>query len=100
MDWEFVAPMVVAVTLFLSIAGVLIFRPLTKRLGDLIDVTSRSRQGQLGNDDLGKLTDIVNRLTDRIENLEERQDFAERILTSLSGSAEQAQLNKPSPRQV
>jgi hypothetical protein len=82
MDWEVIAPMIAVVTLFLSAAGVLIFRPLTKRLGDLIEVTSRNRQTMGNPENLARLTEAVGRLAERIELLEERQDFTERVLSS------------------
>ncbi len=98
MEWEFIAPMVTVVALFVSVAGVLIFRPLTKRLGELIDVTSRNKQTQLSQEELSRVTELVERLADRIERLEDRQDFAERILTSLERPAERARLNEPTQR--
>ena len=86
MEWEFIAPMVMGVTLFLSIAGVLVFRPLTKRLGDLIEVTARNRKTPPGQEDVARLTEVVSRLADRIDQLEERQEFTERVLTSAERS--------------
>ncbi len=83
MDWEFVAPLVVVVTITLSAAAVLILRPLSKRLGDLIDVTARDKRVKSKDDELARLTDVLGRLTDRIENLEDRLDFNERVLASL-----------------
>lgn len=95
MDWEFVAPMVTAITLFLSIAGVLIFRPLTKRLGDLIEITSQKRQGQVQSEEIARMTDLMGHISDRLERLEERQDFTERILQSLERSPSQARIAEP-----
>jgi len=88
MEWEFIAPMVVTITLFLSIAGVLIFRPLAKRLGDLIEITTRNRQAQGGQQDVARLAELVGHLADRIEQLEERQDFTERVLASVDREEE------------
>jgi hypothetical protein len=71
-------------TLIVSVAGVLILRPLTRRLGDMLEAKSRAKHQapQLNSAELNRLTDVVSRLTDRIESLEERQDFAERLLAS------------------
>lgn len=82
MDWDVIAPMVAVVTLFLSVAAVLIFRPLAKRLGDLIEVTSRNRHLVGNPENMARLTDMVRRLAERMELLEERQDFTERVLSS------------------
>lgn len=81
MEWEFIAPTIVGSVFFLSIAGVLIFRPLTKRLGDLIEITARNRQGQQSPKDLARVTELLGQLSDRVERLEERQEFTERILS-------------------
>jgi hypothetical protein len=100
MDWEPIAPMIVFVTFSLSIAAVLIFRPLTKRLGDLIEITGRNRQAQAGGEDLARLTEVVGHLADRIEHLEQRQDFSERMLASLDRPATEARakLQEPADR--
>ncbi len=98
MDWEFIAPMVVLITLFLSIAGVLIFRPLSKRLADLLQSMHRDKQARLSESDVVNLTEHVDRLADRVEQLEERQDFSERLLLSMGSreATEPAALRKPS----
>jgi len=44
MDSDMVAPMIIAVTFILTVGGVAIIRPISKRLGDLIDLYSRDRQ--------------------------------------------------------
>ena len=97
MEWELHAPMIVVVTITLSTAGVLIFRPLAKRLGDLIEITGRRQSGGLRSEDIARLTEVVGSLADRLEHLEQRQDFAERILVSMDRPAgeSQAQLREP-----
>lgn len=89
MDWDMVAPMIILVTVTLSVAGVLILRPLAKRLGDLIEITARRQPRGERSEDLTRLTEVVGHLADRMEKLEQRQDFADRILISL----ERAQTN-------
>lgn len=86
LDWDVIAPMVVSITLILSVAAIFILRPVTKRLGDLIEITAKNRQAQGdigggGHDELARLSDTVGLLADRLDQLEERQDFAERVLT-------------------
>ncbi len=87
MDWDNIAPMIVAVTLFLSIAGVLILRPLTKRLGDLIEITSRRQQGETRREEVTRLTEVIGHLADRLEHLEQRQDFTDQLVVSLERPA-------------
>ncbi len=95
MDWELMAPMITAIAFFVSVAGVLIFRPLTKRLGDLIEITARDRGSRLRPGDLTRLTEVVDRLADRIDHLEERQDFSERMLATLQRGRERPALGEP-----
>jgi hypothetical protein len=96
MEWDYVAPMVIAVTITLSAAAVLIFRPLAKRLGDLIEITGRRQSVEARSEDIARLTEVVSSLADRLEHLEQRQDFADRILVSLDrpSGERQAQLHE------
>jgi hypothetical protein len=97
-DWEILAPVIFGMTLVLSTAAVFILRPLTKRLGELIETTSRNKQAPLSSEDVAKLTDVVGRLADRMESLEERQDFSESILTALQEPRDKARLAEPTDR--
>ena len=91
------APFIIAITLTLSVAAVFILRPLTKRLGDVIELKARERQArpQVSSEEIARVTHVVSRLADRIELLEERQDFAERLLSSREESAAQGRLREP-----
>ncbi|UCC74483.1 MAG: hypothetical protein JSV86_07995 [Gemmatimonadota bacterium] len=92
-----VAPFVLGMTFILCTAGIIILRPLTKRLGDLMEARNRERQeqAQLGPQELARITDVVSRLADRIETLEERQDFTDRLLDSLERPPARARLQDP-----
>jgi hypothetical protein len=81
-------------TLILATAGVIILRPLTKRLGDRFAARNREgqAQSQLPGPEIARLTEVVSRLTDRIESLEERQEFSERLLDSLERPDSRARL--------
>lgn len=94
------APFMLAMTLILCTAGVIILRPLTKRLGDSIEARHRERaaQSQLPSAEIDRLTEVVSRLTDRIESLEERQEFAERLLDSLERPEARARLRDSTQR--
>lgn len=87
MDWDVIAPMIVALTLILSCAGVLIFRPLATRLGDLLEQMQQERRTRLDSGDLTRLTELLERLADRMDRMEERQEFAERLLERASRHA-------------
>lgn len=72
----------VPMTLFVSVAAVLIFRPLAKRLGDLLVHFQKDRQGaRLDQNELGRLMALLEQMNGRLELMEERLDFAERLLS-------------------
>lgn len=89
---EDLVPMVISTSLFFSIAAVLIFRPLSRRLGDLIAMLAQSRAGasmaapKADDVETVRLRATVEHLTARLELMEERLDFAERVLAA-SGRA-------------
>lgn len=85
MDWEFIAPMIASVVLILTVGGVLVLRPIAKRVADLIDVYARERQTGLEGD-VGQLRDILETMNARLQLLEERQDFTDRLLSRGSAS--------------
>lgn len=87
-------PFMLGMTLILCTAGVIVLRPLTKRLGDLIEARTRERaaQSQLPGAEIARLTEVISRLTDRIESIEERQEFSERLLDSLERPEARARL--------
>jgi len=80
MDWEMVAPMVIGVVFILTTGGVLILRPIAKRLGDLIEVYGREKESGLRTE-VGQMRDLLETMNARMQLLEERQDFTERLLS-------------------
>ena len=80
-DWNEVAPMIVAVVLFLTIGGVLVLRPIAKRIGDLLEIYARDRQAGLEGE-VHQMRDLVETLNARLQLLEERQDFTDRLLAA------------------
>jgi len=79
MDWDVIAPMIVAIVLFLTVGGVLVLRPLSRRIADLLEVYTRERQ-QLGGADVQHLREVLESMDTRLRLLEDRQDFTERLL--------------------
>lgn len=79
MEEFFVA--LVPITFILSVAGVLIFRPLTKRLGSILEANAVNRheaqQERVYHEHLRALLDAQSL---KIEQLEQRLEFAEGFL--------------------
>ncbi len=76
-----IAPMVVGIVLFVSTAAVLIFRPLTKKLGERLAAGKEPPPAV----DAGELTQLRQALEDtnaRLELMEQRLDFTERLLSA------------------
>lgn len=82
MDWEMIAPMVVGIVLILTVGGVLILRPLAKRLGNLLEVMTRERLEGSDRQDMAHLREILETMNQRLQLLEERQEFTDRLLES------------------
>jgi heme exporter protein D len=95
----------IPITLFVCAAAVLIVRPVTKRLGALIEVLVRERQARLdaaaragstvSEIEARATARLLERISHRLDLIEERLDFVERLsdtrerdghrLTSASG---------------
>jgi hypothetical protein len=80
---EDLAPALAFMTLFVSGAAVLIFRPLASRLGDLIAEMQRNRYAAKVDDaELARVRVALEQVSNRLELMEERLDFTERLLRS------------------
>lgn len=83
MPWELVGPMIVAIILILTIGGVILLRPLSHRLGDLLEAMTEERRNPPELDrTLHRIRDSLEGLDARLTLLEERQDFTEELLRS------------------
>ncbi len=80
-DWEFVAPMIVMIVGIVTIGGVLVLRPIAKRVSDLLELYARDKQSGLTSE-VSQMRDLLETMNARFQLLEERQDFTERLLSS------------------
>jgi hypothetical protein len=73
----------IPIVLFLCVAAVLILRPITRRLGMLIEQVVRERQAPAASiADVRAMHAAVEQLGARLERMEERLDFTERLISS------------------
>ena len=98
MEWEFVAPMIMGVVATLTVGGVLVLRPLTKRFAELMQVyISDRREGPHA--ELRHMREILETMDARLQLMEDRLDFTERLLESGShgsgGSGERLGPSRP-----
>lgn len=78
--WEMLAPMIVAVVLILTVGGVLILRPLAKRVSELLELYAQEQRTGLQGE-VGQMRELLERVDARLQLMEERQDFTERLLS-------------------
>jgi len=73
----------IPISLFISVAAVLILRPLTKRVGGLLEVVTQERRRGLQESDAvpetSRLVTTLDRIATRMDLLEERMEYAERL---------------------
>ena len=89
MDWEIIGPMIATIVFVLTVGGVLVLRPIAKRLGDIAELMLREKQeGAQG--ELRRIADVLETVSARMTLLEERQDFTERLLASPGDGAKES----------
>lgn len=99
MDPGSVAPMIVMVTAIVTAGGVLVLRPIAKRLGDLLEAMTRERRLPDRAAEIAQLRDLMQSIDARMALIEERQDFTEALLQS--GEAKRpAALGRPAARET
>jgi hypothetical protein len=81
MDWEMIAPMIVMVVLIITAGGVAVLRPISKRVADLLEMYARDRQSGIEGD-VHQMRDLVETMNARLQLIEERQDFTDRLLVA------------------
>ena len=79
--WEALAPMVMSIVLFMTIGGVLILRPIAKHLGAYLEALTRQQLDGERPEERAQLQELLETMDRRLQLLEDRQDFAERLLT-------------------
>ena len=80
MDWEFIAPMLVAIVLIMTVGGVAVLRPIAKRISELLELYARDRQTGIESD-VHQVRDLLETMDGRLHLMEERQDFTEKLLS-------------------
>jgi hypothetical protein len=91
MEWEFIAPMVTGTVFILTVGGVLVLRPIAKRLGAVLELYAREKQAGLEGE-VQQTRDLLETMDARLRLIEERQDFTERLLNTRDREANQRAL--------
>ena len=86
-DMNDFAPMLVMMTLIITTGGVILLRPITKKLGTYLEVLAEERRQALQKAspresvDSARMLSLLESMDDRMQRLEDRQDFTDRLLT-------------------
>jgi hypothetical protein len=73
----------IPIFLFLSVAAVMILRPISSKLGGLLEAMAREKQPpQMDSAELTRIRVLVEHIAKRVDLMEERLDFTERLLSS------------------
>lgn len=82
MDWDAVAPMIVAIVLIVSVSGTLVLRPLVKHLAVLLEAMARERSTENPRiaSQLEQLRELIQTQGERMALLEERVEFTESLV--------------------
>ena len=89
-------PTIVMVTGILTTGAVLILRPIAKRLGGYLDAATQARLRPAPDADLARIHDVLSSIDGRLNQLEERQDFAEALISASDPKI----LSVPAPMRV
>ena len=81
MDPDILALLILMVVLTLTVGGVLLLRPIAKRLGDIAELMLRENKGGTESE-LRRMGDLLETVDARMTLLEDRQDFTERLLAA------------------
>lgn len=79
MDWSVLAPQIVGAIFIVTVGGVILLRPITSRLGALVEAMAQEKQAR-ASDEVHRLREEVETLRSRMELLEDRQDFTEGLI--------------------
>lgn len=79
---DIVAPMLFAVVLTLTVGGVILLKPISKKIGDLLEAMAEERKNPSLVGELNQLRGQLETMSSRMALLEERQDFHEKLMES------------------
>ena len=87
-----VAPMVLGITFTVVVGGVILLRPIFKRLGNYLEVLAEERRRDLSRQPLNqvdaqRVTAMLEAIDQRLAHLEERQEFTDKLLVQRPAKA-------------
>lgn len=89
-------PTIIMVTGILTTGAVLILRPIATRLGSYLDAVTQARLRPSPEPDMARMNELLSSIDGRLNQLEERQDFAEALISASDPKI----LSVPAPMRV
>lgn len=89
---EALSMILVPIVFILTVGGVALLRPLSKRLGDLLEVMAEDRKTPALTDEIHQIRIHLDSIGSRLALLEDRQDFQEKLLAD---PRDRSMLNRP-----
>ena len=71
----------------MTVGGVLVLRPIAKRVSDLLELYARDRSSGIESD-VHQIRDLLETMNARLQLVEDRQDFTERLVGSGESTTE------------
>jgi hypothetical protein len=85
----------IPITMFMCIAAVAILRPVSTKVGGLLEAMTRERaQSQTENADMARMRVLMEHVVKRLDLMEERLDFTERLLANNRQSSPLSTVNR------
>jgi len=81
---EILAPLLFAIILTLTVAGVILLKPIANKLGLLLEAMAKERQEPRLGEELGHIRELLETMNGRLTLMEERQDFTDALLNDPS----------------
>ncbi|MGH3927920.1 MAG: hypothetical protein ACRDTT_34510 [Pseudonocardiaceae bacterium] len=74
----------IPIFLFMCVAAVMILRPISSKLGGLLEAMARERHAphQVDTGEIARIRMLLENVAKRVELMEERLDFTERLLST------------------
>lgn len=73
----------IPITFFMCVTAVMILRPITKRLGALLEVMTRERMPvRIEDPNSARTAALLEQVSQRLDSIEDRLDFTERLVSS------------------
>jgi len=80
-----VAPLVLGVIFIVTVGGVILLRPLMKKLGDFLEVLAAERRASLSEKpvdrvEAARIVTLLEQVDQRLSHLEDRAEFTDKLL--------------------